>query len=69
MASQNNEVNVGSGERPILVPRNQVVGGDSSFWQGVATGFVLVGPPNGIDLDEALRIGKGKDDTQNIRSR
>lgn len=53
------QVNIGTKERPIFIPGDQVVGENTSFWQGVANGNVLIGGLNGIDLDRALRIGKG----------
>lgn len=68
---KDNQVNVGTKENPILVPRNQVIGENTSFWRGVASGSVLVGKPGGIDLDKALQIGmrKGKNHAQSNSSR
>ena len=62
MTSLDEIVNIGSKERPILVPLGQVVGERTSFWDSVASGGVLVGEPGGINLDTALRIAQaGKD--------
>ena len=56
----NKKVNVGSTERPILIPEVQVKNPTSSFWNGIAEGDVLVGGTDGINLDKALEIAGQK---------
>jgi hypothetical protein len=54
------KVNIGTIERPIIIPEEQVRNPNSTFWNGVAEGDVLVGGKDGINLDKALKIAGQK---------
>jgi len=54
----NGKVNVGSEERPNWVDESAIRSPQSDFWNRIAVGDTLIGPPEGIDLDKALGIAR-----------
>ncbi|MGD8744203.1 MAG: hypothetical protein PVJ52_01230 [Candidatus Woesebacteria bacterium] len=47
------KVNVGTAERPVMIDKKLVTDPDSGFWRGVATGSTL---SPGVKIDTALSI-------------